>query len=69
MDALALSVDNMTNRVDSTVEQTAQTEEYMPPMHWAYHSNIQQTIVGNSRRQLLDTATVILTYAYSDAEE
>ena len=65
----ALCVADMTDRVDATVEESAQTEDDMPPVERLDKGYIEQSVVGNCLWQLHNTATVIFADTCSNAEE
>ena len=66
---LTLSVLDMSNRVNTSVKEAAQTKDYMPPVQRFNQCYIQQSIIGNRFRELLHTTAVILTYTDSDAKD
>ena len=68
-DMLTLGMDNMSDRVDSTIKEATEAEDNMPPVHGANHRYIQESIICNSDRKLLDTTTVKLTNTNSDTKE
>ena len=62
-------VAHMSDTVNITIKQAIDTEQKMPPMERADKRNIEQSVIGNSLRQLLHTSTVELTDTNSKAEQ
>jgi hypothetical protein len=67
-DMFTLGVEHVANGIDATIKEAAKAEDDIPPVQGADNSNIEQTVVSNSLRELLDTTTIILTYANGHTE-
>ena len=60
---------HVANGIYIAIEQALEAEDDVPPVKRADNRKVEQSVVGNSLWELLDTSTIILTHANSHTEQ
>ena len=58
-DMLSLRVLDVADGVDATIEESAQTEDNMPPVEWLDKGDIEQSVICNRLWKLLNASAVV----------